>query len=359
MKKNYLLQLCCFVLLLCELSLLNAQSIPVGTLYRNNFNLINPAAADRLLLSQTGNHLSRQITANVRRQWLLTQTQGTPLTAFFQFEQAPNDDAEYGRWKNKLRWGAQFFYDETDIMHNLGIYGNYSYEFKLGDGSRKVRLGLSPGLIYRRYDINNIRTEYPIESDPILSTIADNPNRLLFDVGMGVFMHRSVGYDTRYWGLSIPNGSMWQFKPDRPGSANLPNRFSQAYFILGTYISKWSNSSTRRIDWEPTIFIRGVRKGRFQTTDNFNTPISVDATLRAYFNLRKDLSSNIRFPPSFWLGAGFGTNRTLSAECGFNLSSKVELNRNTQLCFAYNAPANRGIAALGHSFEVNFTYSWK
>jgi type IX secretion system PorP/SprF family membrane protein len=359
MKNSYYTFLL-WVLLSAPTKYCDAQLIPLGTMYRNNFNLINPAAVDRLLLSYPIDHHSRQLTMNVRKQWAFSQTQGTPTTAFIQYEQAPSNSEEYVRWKNILRWGAQILYDQTDIMQNFGLYGNYSYEFKLGDGIRKIRLGISGGLIHRSYDAGNIRTRSPIPTDPILSAIVANPNQLLLDVGAGMFMHRSTGYGTRYWGLSAPNSSMWQFGNVRPGSsAYQPNRFSQFYFIWGNYISNWERGSNTKIDWEPTVFIRYLRKGSFEVGDNFQSPVSADVTLRAYLGSKEGVTSDKRYPPLWWVGAGFGTNRIFNVEVGFNLHSRYGFENNTRLSVAYNAPTTRGIATLGHSFELNMAYSWK
>ena len=46
-----------------------AQQTAFGTLYRNNMNLVNPAAIDRLLMSYRAFHPTLQFSANLRKQW--------------------------------------------------------------------------------------------------------------------------------------------------------------------------------------------------------------------------------------------------------------------------------------------------
>ncbi|MBN8682190.1 MAG: PorP/SprF family type IX secretion system membrane protein [Chitinophagales bacterium] len=355
MKRNQSFRFALLLGGLCIALSARAQQLPYGTFYRNNWQLVNPAAIDRLLMSSKEYHPTLQFTANFRPQWI--GTEGAPLTGFFQFEQAP-DEQVYERWP--VRWGGQGFFDKTDILTTYGFYGNFSREFTFDNtGGKKLRVGITPGLLLRQYDVGRMRARDGIPNDPVLLSITNDPTRLQFDFSAGMFYHKTdANGGTNYFGFSLPSALGAQFNPrEDVNDYGFKFKMRNFYFVWGKYISNWSDDdgSDLNIEWEPTIWVRGVGQGAYSTINpNWRLPVSVDANLRVYFKPTQYT------PPKFWIGAGYGTNRQLSAETGFNITAmdRDAIRQNLQIGLAYNVPTTRSLFQLGQSFEINFSWCW-
>lgn len=276
MKHLYLALFCC-LLFCCTAA---AQQAPVGNFYRTQWQLPNPAAIDRVLMSSKSQHPDFAITANIRPQWRLGGLEGAPMTGFFSFENAPRGPAYK---KFPIRWGVTLIGDKTDFLSNWGVYGNYSYELRLGGGdgkgTRKLRLGFSAGALRRQY--NNWRPRNP--ADPLL---VQPDNRTYLDASVGAFHQRFRKYgNVTYWGISLPNAfGIYLNRPeDQP---LLLEKFRQAYFMWGKYIASRSRDfDNGKLEWEPTIWVRGVPRSHYQYYNIFKKgapPVAVDATLRMY-----------------------------------------------------------------------------
>jgi hypothetical protein len=343
----------CLALMVCCAHTVSGQLTPLGTFYRTQWQWANPAAIDRVLMSYRSQHPDLQLTVNARPQWQITGVDGAPITGFISFENAPRGGAYK---KYPIRWGFSIMGDKTDVVGNYGAYGNYSYEFRFdnsrGGPVRKLRLGISGGVVARQYQ--NWRPLNP--TDPLL---VQPSNKTYIDAAVGAFYQRFGKFgNVTYWGISLPNMFGLDMSKNRE-QLLLKDKFTQAYFVWGKYIS-----SRRReyddggIEWEPTVWVRGVPRSHYQYYNWFKNgapPVSVDVTLRAY------MGTSNHAPAKIWMGGGIGTNRMLTLEGGVNLPKMgrgSEVESNVQIGLAYSVPFGRNLIQLGHTFELNVAWSF-
>lgn len=335
-----------------------AQLTPVGYFYRTQWQLANPAAIDRILMSyHTTEHPDHHITFNARPQWHLNGVEGAPLTGFISYENAPNGSTYRLFRKYPVRWGFTIFGDKTDLLRRYGLYGNYSYELRFKDPhrsglTRALRIGLSAGVMQQ--SVGNLRPRNP--ADPL---IVRPPDVVVADVAFGLFYQRQKRHgNVSYWGLSLPgaytgsisgNGRQYPFT----------QKFSRFYLMWGRYFASRTRALGRDeggIEWEPTIWLRGTPRQDFYYYTLFKDgglPLTLEATLRMY------LATDYDKPARLWLGGGFGTNLVATAEGGMNFPVYRDGKgyRNLQIGLAYSMPVSKTLLQLGTTFECTASLS--
>jgi type IX secretion system PorP/SprF family membrane protein len=117
-----------------------AQLNPLSGIYFQNQYLANPAMA--------GKEKGLILNMGFKKQW--SSMPGTPQTQAF--------TAEYGSDK-KIALGLNIQTEEAGLIKRSRVMGTYSYVLPLDDDNRKLRLGLSMGLMHDRLMTENIDGE--------------------------------------------------------------------------------------------------------------------------------------------------------------------------------------------------------
>ena len=115
-----------FYFFFCSFFSLKAQDQPFIGHFNNNWQLINPATLDKLMI--TDNQLPVLISGMARSQWL--GIEGSPQTYFLSAEFQPIGDGF------KFRYRGTLLYDKTDVFSafsfapNVGVnFSNKSHTF--------------------------------------------------------------------------------------------------------------------------------------------------------------------------------------------------------------------------------------
>jgi type IX secretion system PorP/SprF family membrane protein len=305
-------------ILFVQISLVaSAQQLSTYTLYRDNWNILNPAIVSNNYLIYDYNMTA---TASYRHQW--AGLKDAPRNQAVHFEYVPDS--------YNVVFGGHLLNDKTGYLGMTGAYGNFAYRM---DFQRTVEqsliIGLTAGLVQYRARLSQIQLS---ENDDVAASVDDQ--QLFPDFGVGAFYRYS---DLFYAGISVPQtlGLNTTFRGDNGEFAI--HRTQHFYGIVGSYISLDVVGDGASY-LEPTVWVKYVP----------HTPLSLDVNLRYQF-------SNV-----LWLGVGGNLAKTLHAEAGVMLGENVELFYNGQLKIGigYDHGFNPYSQFFGSSFELNLSYSW-
>lgn len=327
----------CAVLVFCAVfctSLLPAQQLGVYSIYRDNFQLINPAAMNHFYITSDGNPHNIMFNVALRQQWI--GVEGAPRSFNARFEQAPSNVS--------MKYGLFFSYDEVFANSNLGLYGNYAYFINLIRPSKEVRqlvFGLNAGLVQQRFDLDLIRFDQP---EALLSD-----NRVYADFALGMFFFSRNAYDTRiYAGVSTLQAFSINLIDTLSQSVFAEDRVQHIYALAGG-VFPLNNESLL----EPSVWVRYTPNTSYASLVAGGFPFSIDANIR--YQLVESRVGISRKRLGFWVGAGASTTRELKVELG-GLQIVPGKYATYKVGIAYNFYLP-GRITLGPTVELNGSFS--
>lgn len=295
MKKYTLLLL---VTLLLQIA--NAQQSPWLVFYRQNWQLLNPAALNRYFYNRTTPEPPDRISFGIRSEAI--KAKNAPKTGFLNFEVLYPE--------HRIRWGGQFFFDKTDAISYTGGAFNFAYLVTDPREKLKISLGIQPSLFAYQVNINKLVPE--VAGDPLLGFY--NKPRWDFDFGFGFFMKKDRGTAGRglrsrrtpewYLGLSAPNLILLA-KRRNGGIFGGSERVPHINIIAGIFKDIGADAGL-----EMTCWLRAARSTRMVNTIANNSLLSMDVNLRYHFTGQLD--------KGLWAGVGIGTNAVGSLEAGYS-----------------------------------------
>lgn len=315
-----------------------AQQLDLTTLYRNNWQVINPAATNLIFLENRDKQYS--FNAAYRNQWV--GFEGSPASYNARFEYYPKTTT--------TKMGFFVLGDQTGAISTNGIYGNFAYQIPLNyEKSSYISIGLNAGGVF--YNVN--RDEIRFQSSQSQYNGTGTLNQSYVDMGLGIFYRwkssspifdrSSFFLSELYAGLSVPQTFTLNFNRAEEGVFDL-ERIQHYYLITGTVLEVYEGVVTI----EPSLWVRFIPN---TSTSNLfqNVPFSAD------FNTR------VLYQKKYWLGAGAGTNNTLHFEVGYNLyQSTYEVDaKNFTMTLGIGADVPYGqVSWLGPSAEISLGVGW-
>ncbi|MCI5082525.1 MAG: PorP/SprF family type IX secretion system membrane protein [Saprospiraceae bacterium] len=292
-------------------TLLNAQQLPFMALFRENWNLLNPAApSDDYIQFENYNSIG----THFRKQWV--QLEEAPTTALLNGQFVLDD--------YNILTGGHLVHDQTGKLSFTGLYGNFAYRLAFNSRKRQyLYLGLNLGILQYRANLADILFDQP----EVLQLANEQVYRL--DAGFGAFYQLE---DQFYVGLSIPQSlGIDQRFQENPTDFEL-ERVAHAYFVLGGFLDA---EALGRL--EPTLWLRFVP----------GAPFTYDLNVRSHFS------------ENFWLGVGGGLSRTLRIETGFRLGESLGwYDGQLKTGVSVGIPMGTYGNAFGMSGEVHVGFSW-
>lgn len=298
-----------------------AQQLPLFNVYRDHWNVLNPAALSNNYLI---NNKSKSIGVSYRNQWLGLPE--SPETQLLNFELVSD--------KRNSVIGGHILNDQTGKIGQTGIYGNYAYRIQLGKKTtQSLLIGLSAGIVQYSARLSEVEffdvEEQSIQDDDILYP----------DFGLGIFYHYADKY---YFGVSVPQtfSLNTQFQTSQ-GKFGI-DRIQHLYFVGGGYFQvSWFGNETSFV--EPSVWVKYVP----------DAPLNID------LNFRAQISELI------WagLGGGFGfgdqTSSRLLLEAGVLLGEQINLETGQlKVGLGFDIPMTGFGAVFGNSIEANVVYSF-
>lgn len=298
-----------------------SQQLPNYGAYRDHWYIINPAALTNNYLIDSANI---SIGASYRKQWIGLEE--APVTQSLSFQ--------YILPSNRVVTGLQIINDQTGLLGNTGIYGQFAYRIPLSQ-NQEISIGLNAGFIQYKAEISKIDFR-----DVEEQALEDEGTSTKPDFSFGAFYHYA---DRFYLGVSVPqvfalNSSL----PTDAGDFYL-QRVRHYYALVGGFVPV-NLFGFEGSYMEPTVWLRYLP----------NAPLNIDASFR------------YRAGNVFWLGAGAGvgfgtsTTKTMKMEVGFIFGAKGDNDSSlTKLGFNFEIPFSTYRQSFGNSIELNLVYTWK
>jgi type IX secretion system PorP/SprF family membrane protein len=297
------------------------QQLTPFTLYRDHWNLINPAAvSNNYILAE----YPYSVSVSSRFQYL-----GVGVN----WKDAPNTNVLNAEWVNdnlNSTFGLQLISDKIGLLGNNGAYLQYAYKLRLSRREEKfLSFGISAGAVNYYSKING--ADFPIAEPDIVPTSTYLP-----DVNIGIYYRNEDKY---YMGISFPQfmNMTAKFKSAEKELFSI-KRYRHVYAVGGIYI--------------PFDF--------FGLGDE-TAILDVSGWIRYLPGQLPVLDGNIRYQhnQTFWFGAGVSSNATSHFEVGFLAGKTIGLFDNQiKISIAYDAPFGKSIYHLGSSIEASIAYSW-
>ena len=299
-----------------------AQQLPNFNVYRDHWNVLNPAAMSNNYLI---NEFNKTVAVSYRNQWV--GVNDSPETQLINFEWVSD--------KRKSIFGGHIVNDQTGKIGQTGIYGNYAYRLNLGKRSdQSIAIGLSAGVVQYSAQLSQIKF-FDIEEQPLT-----DDNFVYPDFGMGIFYHYSDKY---YAGFSIPQTFSLETRFEATDRTFAFDRIQHLYFVAGGYYQvTWFGNETSFV--EPSVWIKYVP----------DAPLSID------FNGRYQISELV------WAGLGLGmafgveSSSRINFEAGVVLGEQINLTKGQlKLGMAFDIPlSNQLYSYFGNTIEANAIYSF-
>ncbi|MGK0363736.1 MAG: type IX secretion system PorP/SprF family membrane protein [Saprospiraceae bacterium] len=334
---------CIFFLFTSTNHALNAQLLPINSVYRFNWQMGNPAAIDKTFILSNGRYRTMG-NINHRQQWL--NVEDAPVTSFASFEQYAES--------NSVRWGGMVMRDRAGAVQNDGAFGNFSY-FKQFTRSRYhiIHFGLNAGIISARIKNDELRFADDLSTDPASAPTS----KIFFDVGAGA-LYRFDRYF--YIGLSLPQMLAVNVINKSESGAILGERWRNfpVYLLAGGYIELANGGAVRSDTWslEPSLWLRYLPTYQYYTILD-NLPLSADFDIQ--------LNVPLTFEGALWINAGIGTNQTARLGVGYDSefpfirssgNTKSGSNR-MDIGFTYEFPFGKMIYPLGQTLALSIKFA--
>jgi type IX secretion system PorP/SprF family membrane protein len=240
------------ILLLSVQHVADAQHNPVTSQYLTNGLVINPAYAG------TRGALSANI--SYRKQW--AQIVGAPQFQSISLHSPVNR-------KEKVSLGLMADYLTFGVTKDVGIYGFYAYNVRLGKG--RLSMGLKGGLDLSNTNYNRLQFPDGNPADPLLT---GDLRYTLPNMGVGFYY-----YNEKYFaGLSVP--SILTYKRDEMNEF----RVTPDYTLFKTYFSAGA---------------------LVRFSDAFKVKPSVLVRYSVHEPLEVDINANLIFADLLWVGGSY------------------------------------------------------
>lgn len=323
-----------FILFLLPITTLKAQFLmPNLTFYRQNWEIINPAALNRWLYWDEKNHQQHTITFAGRYQWFGKGLQDAPR--FF------NGSYEWSPEGKSFKAGATFYYDQTGAISVVAFAPSVSTSISINsEYDRYLSMGL--GLRYYRYQVDVGKFQTPTPNDPVINAWSEG--RSLMDVATGLFFHQVKIF---YIGLSSPQ--MFSAAYNSQDSSQLKQRISPHVYATAGYYWKPTGYEDDGF-FEFSTILRRVPRLAYATGPI--KKLSMEFNTRYWFRNEK-----------FWLGGGYSTNRMANLEFGYEfIKGEPNRHRNKQwrdrIGIVWTNPAGRLAAPFGYQIELAYSHAW-
>jgi len=187
-----------------------AQQTPITSQYLTNGLIINPAYAG------TRGALSTNL--SYRKQW--AKIVGAPQFQTLSLHSPVNK-------REKVALGLVAEYMTYGVTKDIGIYGFYAYNVRLGKG--KLSMGLRGGVDLSNTNYNNLQFPDGNPQDPLLM---GDIRYVMPNIGAGFYYYT----DRFFAGLSVP--SILTYKSDAQNESGVSPEFMmfKTYFLTGTLI---------------------------------------------------------------------------------------------------------------------------
>lgn len=231
---------------------LSAQQTPITSQYLTNGLIINPAYAG------TRGALSANL--SYRKQW--ARIIGAP-----QFQNLSLHSPVNKREKVALGFVAEYL--TFGVTKNVGLYGFYAYNVRVGKG--KLSMGLKAGADLSNTNYNNLRFPDGNPQDPLLT---GDIRYTMPNIGAGLYYYT----DRFFAGLSVP--SILTYVSNETAQSVVSPDFGmfKTYFLTGTLIS-----FSEGFKLKPSVLVRY----------SFTEPLEVD------------LNANMIFADLLWVGGSY------------------------------------------------------
>lgn len=325
---------------------LHCQQLDLSTLYRYNWQILNPAAINHLYLEDNSNRKQYVFNATFRRQWI--GFEGAPTTYNARFEYMPKANSNE---VSPIKVGFFASGDQAGAINTNKFFGNFAYLIYFNRSTLAesyLSVGLNVGLVRYNVDINEIRFQEQQNNIPVDGVL----NQAYADMALGCFFRKKTydpyylptfGIAEVYAGISVPQTFTMDLSQTDDGAFDL-KRVQHFYLITGGVLT--INS---KLLLEPSLWVRYLPNGSFQTLFD-NTPVSGDLNMR------------LQYKNKVWAGVGASTNRLLHFEAGFTLGQGEQSqdckNYLMNLGFAYDAPVGWN-SWLGPSAEISLGIGWE
>ena len=307
-----------------------AQQSPYLSFYRYNWQVINPAAFDKAFDFDECDFI---ISTALRTQTVDGISWDQMPKFFYSSIEQKSDD-------HRVRWGLQVLGDKTDGYSTVGMYGKFSYYFRLRNSGQFIHIGVTPGLLQNRLLIGSDDFRNNMESG-----FENSNNALHFDFSAGIYFRNAQKW---YAGISMPQ----MFSPHLFEYENTEfklERKRQLFFIGGAYFELDEGGLI-----EPSIWTRYASDERFQTLTN-------DMFISTDFNVRYHSKYGVD-DTSYWVGMGVNTAMKFTVEGRVSIPlDGVLYSEDDKICLGlgYSFPFGQRGMGLGHAIELNFAYSWE
>jgi type IX secretion system PorP/SprF family membrane protein len=300
---------------------IQGQQLTPFTLYRDHWNLINPAAvSNNYILAE----YPFTISASSRFQYL-----GIGVN----WKDLPNTNVINAEWildNLNSTFGFQLTTDKIGLLGSNNAYLQYAYKLRLSRRDEKfLSFGISAGVANYYSKING--ADFPIAEPDIVPTSAYLP-----DLNIGIYYRNEDKY---YLGISFPQfmNLTAKFKTAEKELFSI-KRFRHIYAVGGMFI--------------PFDF--------FGLGDE-TAILDISGWMRYLPGQFPVLDGNIRYQhnQTFWFGAGVSSQAISHFEVGFLAGKTIGLFDNQiKISIAYDVPFARSIYHLGSSIEASIAYSW-
>jgi type IX secretion system PorP/SprF family membrane protein len=311
------MQLKKYIFLLCLLSTgfsLAGQQLPSFTLFRDNWNVLNPASVSSDYLF-SNNPMS--IFATYRNQW--NGVEGAPETAVLNWEYV----LDY--WN--VVTGLSIMHDQAGEISGTALFGRFGYRINLDRrGDRFINVALNGGVVQYRADLADLN---------LGETVIDLANDLIYypDFGVGLMYYHE---DLFYLGISVPQTFRLSTSVRNDNGEFDIKRTQHFYLMGGTYFDIYAlNSDASYL--ELSGFLKYVP----------NAPLAIDVHAR------------MQLGEVLYIGMGGGLSQTARAEAGIVIGESMNFNaRQVRMGAAYGIGLSKYAQAFGNSLELHAIYSF-
>ncbi len=231
---------------------LSAQQTPITSQYLTNGLIINPAYAG------TRGALSANLA--FRKQW--ARITGAP-----QFQNLSLHSPVNKREKVALGFVAEYL--TYGVTKNVGLYGFYAYNVRVGKG--KLSMGLKAGADLSNTNYNNLRFPDGNPQDPLLT---GDIRYTMPNIGAGLYYFT----DRFFAGLSVPSILTYVSNETNQSAVSPDFGMFKTYLLTGTLIS-----FSEGFKLKPSVLVRY----------SFAEPLEVD------------LNANMIFADLLWVGGSY------------------------------------------------------
>jgi type IX secretion system PorP/SprF family membrane protein len=291
-----------------------SQQLPNFALFRDNWNIINPASVSSDYIFSDN---AMSIFATYRNQW--AGLEGAPETAVINWEYV----MDY--WNTVI--GANIIHDQAGEIGTTGLFARFGYRLDLDRrGDRFINIALNAGVVQYHANLADLN---------LGETVIDLANDLIYypDFGVGIMYYHEDRY---YLGLSVPQtfGLTTMVRKD-DGEFDI-KRVQHLYLMGGTYFDVYFfNSDASYL--ELAGFLKYVP----------NAPLAVDVNLR------------MQMGDVFYVGLGGGLSQTARVEAGVVIGETMNFNAGqVRVGASYSIGVSNYARAFGNSIELHAIYSF-